>query len=1023
MTNTGPTVIIGDLGVSPTPAITGFPPGIVVGGTTHAADAVALQAQSDTTTAYNNLAGQACDTELTGQDLGGQTLVAGVYCFSTSAQLTGTLTLDAQGDPSAVWVFQIGSTLTTASNSSVLFINGAQACNVFWQIGSSATIGTGTTFVGNILALTSITLNTNAALSGRALARNGAVTMDSNTISISACAEPPIIPIPPTLSKAFNPATIDEGGVSTLTITLVNAEVTDATLTAPLIDNLPSGVVVAPTPNAGTTCGGLVTATPGGSTVTLASGSVIPAGGSCTVTVDVTSDTGGSYFNSLAIGSLQTDQGANAAPAIATLTVITPPDVIPPALSKAFSPASINEGEVSTLTITLINAEVTDATLTAPLIDNLPSGLVVAPTPNAGSTCGGSVTAVAGGSTVTLASGSVIPAGGSCTVTVDVTSDTGGSYINSLAAGALQTDQGANPAPAIATLVVITPAVNAPPTLVKEFSPATMNVGEVSTLTITLVNPGDTDAILTAPLIDNLPGGLVVAPTPNAGSTCGGSVTAVAGGSTVTLVSGSVIPANGSCTVTVDVTSDTGGSYINSLAAGALQTDQGVNAAPAVATVTVITPPGVVPPTLGKAFNPITINTGGVSTLTITLINAGDMDAILTAPLIDNLPSGLVVAPVPNAGSTCGGSVTAVAGGSTVTLASGSVIPANGSCTVTVDVTSDSAGSYFNSLAAGALQTDQGVNAAPAIVTLIVTSPTGVIIPPTLSKSFSPDSINPGEVSTLTITLYNSNSTVANLTAPLIDYLPKGVVIAPIPNASTTCGSQVTLTWGSKPSNKYCGAKIMAIPGSSKVILTGGSIPANGSCTITVDVIAKKKGSYCNKLYAGALKTDLGNNTTPASATLIVTYVPAKKPPTLSKAFSPATIDADGVSTLTITLNNPNSSVATLTAPLTDALPSGVVVANPANAGSTCGGSVTAAPGGSQVTLASGSVIPANGSCTVTVDVTAKKKGSYCNKLYAGALKTDLGNNTTSAYATLTVTLPLWKKPHYTHSRRHGWGW
>ena len=119
VTNTGPTIITGDLGVSPGTAVTGFPPGIVTGGTIHAADAVALQAQSDTTTAYNDLAGQACTIDLTGQDLGGLTLVPGVYCFSSSAQLTGALTLDAEGDPNAVWVFQIGSTLTTASNSSV----------------------------------------------------------------------------------------------------------------------------------------------------------------------------------------------------------------------------------------------------------------------------------------------------------------------------------------------------------------------------------------------------------------------------------------------------------------------------------------------------------------------------------------------------------------------------------------------------------------------------------------------------------------------------------------------------------------------------------------------------------------------------------------------------------------------------------------------------------------------------------------------------------------------------------------
>jgi len=180
VTNTGPSAIVGSLGVSPGTAVTGFPPGLVTGGITHRGDAVALQAQRDLTTAYNLLAGEPSRADLTGRDLGGMTLTPGVYHFSSSAQLTGTLTLNALGDPNARFDFQIGSTFTTASTASVRLINGADACNVFWQVGSSATLGTGTSFEGNILALTSITLNTRAdILSGRALARNGAVTLDS----------------------------------------------------------------------------------------------------------------------------------------------------------------------------------------------------------------------------------------------------------------------------------------------------------------------------------------------------------------------------------------------------------------------------------------------------------------------------------------------------------------------------------------------------------------------------------------------------------------------------------------------------------------------------------------------------------------------------------------------------------------------------------------------------------------------------------------------------------------------------
>jgi len=202
VTNTGLSAIAGDLGVSPGTSVTGFPPGVVSGGIIRINDAVAQQAQSDLTTAYNALAGQAFNTDLTGQDLGGLTLPPSVYRFSTSAQLTGTLVLDAQGNPNAVFIFQIGSTLTTASNARVQVINGGSNCNVFFQVGSSATLGTGTQFAGNILALASITATTGSTVAGRLLARNGAVTLDTNIVAVCPAVCNPITLAPVNLPAA-----------------------------------------------------------------------------------------------------------------------------------------------------------------------------------------------------------------------------------------------------------------------------------------------------------------------------------------------------------------------------------------------------------------------------------------------------------------------------------------------------------------------------------------------------------------------------------------------------------------------------------------------------------------------------------------------------------------------------------------------------------------------------------------------------------------------------------------------------
>lgn len=191
VTNTGSSTVTGDVGVDPGTSLTGFPPGTILRGQSYVGDAAAGNAQRDVAAASAELTGQSCTTNYgIPTDLGGMTLLPGVYCFLSSAQLTGELTLDAKGNPNAVWIFKTGSTLTTASNAAVQLVNSAQPSNVFWQVGSSATLGTGTAFEGNIIALASITLDTGATLAGRALAQNGAVTLDDNAISHCVCIQP-----------------------------------------------------------------------------------------------------------------------------------------------------------------------------------------------------------------------------------------------------------------------------------------------------------------------------------------------------------------------------------------------------------------------------------------------------------------------------------------------------------------------------------------------------------------------------------------------------------------------------------------------------------------------------------------------------------------------------------------------------------------------------------------------------------------------------------------------------------------
>jgi len=771
-------------------------------------------------------------------------------------------------------------------------------------------------------------------------------------------------PAAPTLAKAFAPATIDLNGTATLTITLGNPNVAALTLAADFVDALPVNLVLAAPLTLGGTCPAAATGIAGGGTLTYPNGAQIPPGG-CTTTALVTSAVAGAYTNTIAAGALLTDGGGNPVPATAGLVVQAP---TPPTVLKAFS-NNINPGGISRLTITLGNANAAAVTLTALFTDTLPAQVAIANPPNIGGTCPGAVTAIAGGGSVAYANGASIPAGG-CTIQADVTSSTsGGPWTNTIPANALQTTAGNNGAPASANLFVNPPA---PPSVSKSFSPASIPVGGVSTLSLSFANANAAAMTLSANLVDALPAGVVVAPLPNIQATAGcaaGSVVAVAGAGTVTYLAGGTVPASGGCTIAVNVTSAVpAAAHTNTIGIGALQTNFGSNAVATSAPLQV-----VALPTVAKAFAPLSIVSGGTSVLTLTLGNSNTTALTLTSALTDALPAGLVVATPNGLGGSCPGAVTAVAGGGSIAYASGAIIPAGG-CTIVVNVSAAVQGTYLNTIPACALATAAGCNAAPASATL------QAVALPTIGKSFAPASVLVGTPATLTLTLGNANAAAITLTAALTDTLPAGLVVATPNGLGGTCPGAAT-----------------AVAGGSTVAYANGAAIPPGGCTIVVNVTAPVSGSYVNTIPPAALQTSVGNNVAPASATLQVVVLP-----TLAKSFAPATIIAGAASTLTLTLGNPNAAPVTLTAALTDTLPAGMVVRPPLVQGGSCPGAVTAVAGGNTVTYASGASIPAGG-CTITVQVTANASGSYVNTIPAGALAIAGGSNLAPASATLSV--------------------
>jgi len=761
-----------------------------------------------------------------------------------------------------------------------------------------------------------------------------------------------VVMAPPTATKVFAPNQIAIGGSTLLTVTLQNPNSVPITGAA-FSDLYPANMVNRAVPAAATSCGGTVTAASNGPSLAL-SGGTIPAGGSCTVTANVTITATGTFNNST--GPITT---TNAGAGTAATANLNGPQA--PTVALGFAPASIVRNGSSLLTVTLTNPNGFPVTGTA-FTDSYPANLVNAAAANGATTCaGGTVTAANNGTSLAL-SGGTIPANGSCTVTVNVTSASAGTYNNS--SGAVTTSNTGSGTAAAGTLVVM-----APPAALKSFTPASVLVNTPSLLTITLTNPNpNATAITGVAFTDNYPANLVNTASAAPATTCsGGTVTAANNGTSVALA-GATIPASGSCTVTVKVTSSSANSYNNSTGTVSSANAGNGTAASAVLTTTLLPAPTVV-----QSFTPNQTRLNGTSVLTITLTN-GSSTPISGAAFSDSYPANLVNTASASGATTCsGGTVTAADNGTSVAL-SGATIPANGSCTVTVNVTSATAGSYLNST--GPVTSANAVSAAAASATLAVLSP------PAVAKAFVPASVVVNTASVLTITLTNPNGT-AITGASFTDSYPANLVNSASASGATTCA----------------GGTVTAANNGTSVALSGGTVPANGSCTVTVNVTSAIVNSYVNS--TGPVTTGNAGNGTAAGATLTTTRLPA---PTAVKSFAPTQIATNGTSLLTITLTNPSSINITGVA-FSDTMPSSpgqMSIAASSVLTSSCGGTGTIA-GDKRSFSISGGTIPANGSCAVSVTVTAVTLGSYANTTSSVTSTNALTG--ASASANLTVAL------------------
>jgi uncharacterized repeat protein (TIGR01451 family) len=747
----------------------------------------------------------------------------------------------------------------------------------------------------------------------------------------------------PSMDVSFNPTTVAVNSPSTLTFSIANSNA--VTINASFTDNLPTNLVVATTPNIVNTCGGTVTATTGAGTISFTNSAL--AAGTCSITVNVQGTTDNVYTNSVVIDSTNAGDGSLSS---ASLRVINPPTI-----AKAFGASTIPLNGTTSLTFTISNGNTSSLVNGIAFTDTMPAGLVSATPTNLTSTCSGTATSTNGTSSVGL-TGNSLPAGGSCTVSLNVTGTTPGVKNNSVQVTSTNAGTG-NTSNASVTVL-------GPPAISKVFGAASIPLNGSTSLSFTIQNNNTAQSLSGIAFTDPLPAGLVIS-TPNGqtGTCGGGTITATQGANAISL-SGATLAASSSCTFSVNVSGTSAGQQSNTT--GAVTSTQGGAGGTASANLVVVAPPSI-----AKVFNPTTIALNGTTALTFTLTNpAANTASEAGVAFTDTLPTGLVVSATNGLISTCGGTATAVAGSTVVNL-TGATIAVNTSCTVQVNVTGTASGQYTNTT--GAVSSTNGGTGNTGSASLTVASPASI------TKAFGASTIPFNGTTSLTFSVTNPNAGVALTGLAFTDSLPAGLVVAPTPNLTSTCGGTAT-----------------AVAGASAASLSGGTLAVSASCTVSLNVQGSTAGVKNNSVQVTSTQGGTGNT---SNASLTVTA-----PPVLSKVFGAASVPLNGSTSLSFTIQNNNTTQSLSGIGFTDALPAGLVVSTPNGQTGTCGaGTITATQGTSALSL-TGATLAQSGSCTFSVNVTGATAGTKNN--ITGAVTSTEGGTGGTASASVNVVAP-----------------